>query len=70
MKIIDKLIQDGIIKEEEKEEVMFGYCPSYFGYKNHHVLKDIEECKNCWNRDVEEWKTEIKKNYRKTIRNL
>lgn len=56
MKIIDKLVADGVIKEEDKEKTITNYCPSKFGYKNLiHTSKmvDLDKCTECWNREVE-----------------
>ena len=54
MKIIDKLVADGVIKEEDREGIIFNYCPSNYGYVDNHISGDLEKCKECWNREVEE----------------
>lgn len=57
MKLIDKLVADGVIKEEEISETLINYCPSKFGYKNPtHTSENItlDKCWKCWSREVEE----------------
>ena len=54
MKLIDKLVADGVIKEENKEDTIISDCPSNYGYIDNHISGDLEKCKECWNREVEE----------------
>ena len=56
MKIIAKLVSDGIIKVSEKEEIIIGHCPHEYGFDVPPVISwcDKNRCPECWNREVEE----------------
>lgn len=54
MKLIDKLVADGVIKEENREDTIISDCPSNIGFA--HYFNDCDNnktCKECWNREVE-----------------
>ena len=54
MKIIDKVLAD---EEKIKEIIIENYCPNSFGLEK--TLSNFQcnsNCKECWNREVDEYK--------------
>lgn len=56
MKIIDKLISDGIIEESDKWGTIIGCCPREYGLEDTPIMSwcNEDKCKECWSREVEE----------------
>ena len=55
MKVDKTRKADGIIKECDKERVIYNRCPSEYGYTDNHISSNsFSVCEECWNREVEE----------------
>ena len=54
MKIIDKLVYDGVIEVEDKKVIIFSCCPSEYGFKDITERGKLctDNCKECWNREL------------------
>lgn len=55
MKIIDALFRDK--SEILKNELIVRFCPSDFGYGDGTCCRN---CRDCWDREIEEKESEIK----------
>ena len=54
MKIIDKLVSDGVIEAEDKEGIITTCCHSEYGFKDIGIIGrcDSSRCIKCWNREA------------------